>query len=332
MEDLITVVVPIYNREKYLHETMESILNQTYKNLEIILVDDGSTDNSLSILKYYERLDKRVKVITQKNMGICMAMKNALSISNGEYIARCDSDDINELDRYEKQLKYLKENNYDAIGLYLKSFGNGNENAKKGMEIFNNKPILNSFDQENRINTGSNIGGGGFFSKACVLKKFNPFHKDYGLVEDVYLYITLHKNGCKIGILEEVLYNYRVHHTNTSLSTGNRKNVVSKYFEALFRFLFNEKLEEYKSVVIIKREDEEKLIKDTFKNYFNHLNIKFVNEYSFENFVQNEIFNYRSEDTIFFAGNMFFKCVLDILKYRNYKMYENLFLLVDCYY
>ena len=80
MEDLITVVVPIYKREKYLHETMESILNQTYKNLEIILVDDGSTDNSLRIARYYERLDKRVKVITQKNMGICVAMKNALAI------------------------------------------------------------------------------------------------------------------------------------------------------------------------------------------------------------------------------------------------------------
>ena len=332
MEDLITVVVPIYNREKYLHETMESILNQTHKNLEIILVDDGSTDNSLRIARYYERLDKRVKVITQKNMGICVAMKNALAISSGEYIARCDSDDINELDRYEKQLKYLKENNYDMVGNYYKSFGNGNDAAKKGAEFFVNRSIKNDYDQYVRICTGSSINGGCIFAKACVLKKFNPFHKDYGLVEDGYLYITLHKNGCKLGILEEVLYNYRVHHTNTSLSTGNRKKCVDKYFEALFRFLFNEKLEEYKSVVIIKREDEEKLIKDTFKNYFSYLNVKFVNEHNFEDFIQNEIFNYKSEDTIFFAGSMFFKCVLDILKYRNYKMYENLFLLVDCYY
>ena len=148
----------------------------------------------------------------------------------------------------------------------------------------------------------------------------------------MYLYITLHKNGCKIGILEEVLYNYRVHDTNTSLQASGRKEIVYKYFEVLFRFLFNEKLEEYKNIVIIKREAEEKFIKESFKNYFSYLNVKFVNEYSFENFVQNEIFNYRSEDTIFFAGSMFFKCVLDILKYRNYKMYENLFLLVDCYY
>lgn len=332
MEDLITVVVPIYNREKYLHETMESILNQTHKNLEIILVDDGSTDNSLRIARYYERLDKRVKVITQKNMGICMAMKNALAISNGEYIARCDGDDINELDRYEKQLKYLKENDYDIVGAYVQSFGNGNNAAKKGVEFFVNSSIKNDYDQHVRILTGGCINGGCIFAKTSILKKFNPFHKDYGLIEDGYLYIILHKNKCKIGILEEVLYNYRIHHTNTSLSTGNRKNVVIKYFESMFRFLFNEKLEEYKSVVIIKREDEEKLIKDIFKNYFNHLNVKFVNEHSFEDFIQNEIFNYKSEDTIFFAGSMFFKCVLDILKYRNYKMYENLFLLVDCYY
>lgn len=332
MNDLITVVVPIYNGEKYLRETIESILNQTYRNLEIFLIDDGSTDNSLKIAKYYEKVDKRVKVFTQRNVGISMTMKRAVMYSNGEYIARCDQDDINELNRYEKQLLYLKENDYDMVGCYYKSFGNGNSTIKRNIEISVNRPIKNYFDQYRRYCDGICIYGGSIFSKLSVLKKFNPFHRKYVAMEDVYLYIILHKNGCKIGILEEVLYNYRIHHTNTSLSTGNRKKCVDKYFEALFRFLFNEKLEKYKNIVVIKREDEEKLIKDTFKNYFNYLNVKFVNEHSFENFVQNEIFNYKSEDTIFFAGSMFLKCVLDILKYRNYKMYENLFLLVDCYY
>lgn len=64
MNDLITVVVPIYNGEKYLRETIESILNQTHRKLEIFLIDDGSTDNSLRIAKYYEKVDKRVKVFT----------------------------------------------------------------------------------------------------------------------------------------------------------------------------------------------------------------------------------------------------------------------------
>ncbi len=126
MRDLITVVVPIYNGEKYLRETIESILNQTHRKLEIFLIDDGSTDNSLKIARYYEKVDKRVKVFTQSNLGISMTMKRAVMYSNGEYIARCDQDDINELNRYEKQLLYLKENDYDMVGCYYKSFGNGN--------------------------------------------------------------------------------------------------------------------------------------------------------------------------------------------------------------
>lgn len=162
MEDLITVIVPIYNREKYVAETIESIINQTYKNLEIILVDDGSSDNTLSIIKHYERLDSRIKVFVQKNMGICMAVRNAFRISSGKYIARCDSDDINELDRYEKQLKYLKENNYDMVGAYLKSFGNGSEAGKRGMENFNNREVRNKAQEWLRIYTGGTVGGGGY--------------------------------------------------------------------------------------------------------------------------------------------------------------------------
>ena len=69
MEDLISVIVPIYNRDRYLHETILSVINQTYTNLEIILIDDGSSDNVLKIIKHYEKLDKRIKVITQKKYG-----------------------------------------------------------------------------------------------------------------------------------------------------------------------------------------------------------------------------------------------------------------------
>ena len=330
MEDLITVIVPIYNRENFVADTIESIINQTHKNLEIILVDDGSSDNTLSIIKHYQRLDNRIKIFIQKNMGICMAVKNALKISNGKYIARCDSDDINELNRYERQLKYLKENDYDMVGAYVKSFGNGSEVAKAGMEIFSNRAVRDRSEQLSRIYNGGTIGGGLMLAKADVLREFDPFHEDYGLVEDVYLYITLIKNNCRIGIMEEVLYNYRVHDSNTSLS-NNRKNVVDKYFEVIFRFLFNDVLYKYKNIVIIKREQELNLIRNSLNKYFGNLNFNFVSEIDFDNFLKMEILNYKSEHTIFFVGGMFFKYLDEILKHRNYKLYENLFMLVDCF-
>ena len=331
MEDLITVIIPVYNREKYLHESIESVLNQTYKNLEVILIDDGSIDNSLNICKYYERLDKRVKVLTQKNKGISIAMRNAVKVSKGKYIARCDSDDINELDRYEKQLKYLKENNYDVIGLYVKSFGNGSEVAKKGMEKFMNLPIESYEDQAERIYIGSTIGGGIFFAKADIVKKINPFHKDYGLVEDVYMYIMFHKNNCKLGMLNEVLYNYRVHNSNTSLS-GSRKHVIAKYFDVLFSCFYYEKLFNYKYIVIMKREAEEIFIKDVFKNKLNNFKPIFVNEHIFKKFMKDEILKYKSNETIFFVGSKFMKQVIPFLNSQNYQLYTNVFYMVDCYY
>ncbi len=331
MEDLITVIVPIYNREKYVSETIESIINQTYENLEIILVDDGSTDNTLRILKHYERIDNRVKVFVQKNMGICMAVKNALRISSGEYIARCDGDDINELDRYEKQLRYLKENDYDAVGAYVKSFGNGSETAKRGMEFLNNVGIRDGVEQWIRVYNGKTIGGGLLMARAQVLREFQPFHKDYGLVEDVYFYINLTKNRCRIGILEEVVYNYRVHHENTSLCS-NRRTVVGKYFEVLFRFLFDEHLKEYKNIVIIKREEELNLIVDSLDKYFKGLNFIFINEHNADYFVENEVLSYAPEESILFVGGMFLKYFIEILNQGNYyRLYYNFFPLMDCF-
>ena len=92
-KDLISVIVPVYNVEKYLEECVNSIINQTYKNLEIILVDDGSTDRSGKICDEYAALDKRVKVIHKENSGQAGAINLALDCANGEYIGFSDPDD-----------------------------------------------------------------------------------------------------------------------------------------------------------------------------------------------------------------------------------------------
>ena len=331
MEDLITVIVLIYNRDKYLHECIESIINQTYKNLEIILVDDGSSDRSLNICKYYERLDNRIKIITQKNQGISMAMENAFKLSKGNYITRCDSDDLNELDRYEKQLKYLKENNLDVIGNYINVFGDIEDPDKEGLEDFLNMPMKDFYDQESKILVGSCIGGGVFFSKASILKKFNPFHKDYLLVEDVYMHIMLHKNNCKLGMLEEILYNYRMHDKNTSIGL-NRKKVIEKHLECLFKYFFYDKLLEYENIIIIKREEEESIIKNIFKNNLSNFNPLFINEHSIEDFISNKLNNYKPYETLIIVGVEYNKKIEKALKNKNYYLYNNLFYLADFYY
>lgn len=90
---MISVIIPVYNVEKYLEKCLESVCNQTYKDLEIILIDDGSTDSSGSICDRYAKLDSRVKVIHRENMGLAYTRNQGLDLASGEYIAWCDSDD-----------------------------------------------------------------------------------------------------------------------------------------------------------------------------------------------------------------------------------------------
>jgi len=114
----ISVLMSVYNGEKYLRELVESILNQTYKNFEFIIINDGSTDNTLNILKGYN--DSRIKIYSQENIGLTKSLNKAIRLSKGKYIARVDVDDIATPRRLEKQIDFLNSN--PEIGL-VGSFG-----------------------------------------------------------------------------------------------------------------------------------------------------------------------------------------------------------------
>ena len=106
--ELISIVVPIYNVEKYLEKCVESILRQTYKNIEIILVDDGSPDLCGEICENYKKIDKRITVIHKKNGGLSDARNYGIKHSNGKYITFIDSDDYVERDYIEYLYNLIK--------------------------------------------------------------------------------------------------------------------------------------------------------------------------------------------------------------------------------
>ncbi len=108
LKPLVSVIIPIYNVEKYLDDCLESIINQTYKDLEIILINDGSTDRSLDIAETYVNKDKRVKLINQKGQGVAMARNNGLDKMDGQYIMFLDSDDKISKDAIEILLRPIK--------------------------------------------------------------------------------------------------------------------------------------------------------------------------------------------------------------------------------
>lgn len=112
---LVSVIIPVYNTHEYLNECLNSVVNQTLKDIEIILVDDGSTDGSLEILTKYKMEDPRITVLTQENKGASSARNRGLDIAKGEYIAFVDSDDMIDTDAYEISYRQAKAANADIL-------------------------------------------------------------------------------------------------------------------------------------------------------------------------------------------------------------------------
>lgn len=110
MENLLSVIIPVYNTEQYLSKCLDSVINQTYDNLEIICVDDGSTDHSLSILNSYAKRDARIKVYTQNNSGQSVARNLGMSVAHGDFVTFIDSDDYLDHRAYEKSINKFTKN------------------------------------------------------------------------------------------------------------------------------------------------------------------------------------------------------------------------------
>lgn len=148
MDNLISVVVPIYNTSKTIERCVNSILMQTYKNLEIILVDDGSTDNSLEICKKLQEKDSRIIVVSGKNQGVSAARNIGINRASGDYIAFVDSDDYIKPEMYERLINIAQKNNVQLVFCNYEEFdGQGN---KKRTDQFSNivgeKELINNID------------------------------------------------------------------------------------------------------------------------------------------------------------------------------------------
>ena len=110
----------VYNGERWLNECIRSVLKQSFLDFEFLIIDDGSTDNSLEIIKKYKKQDQRIKIISQKNIGLTKSLAKGVSLSNGDWIARIDCDDICEKDRFKEQYQYAKKNNFHLVGSFAR--------------------------------------------------------------------------------------------------------------------------------------------------------------------------------------------------------------------
>ena len=199
---LVSIIIPVFNTEKYLAECLESVIIQTYKNIEIICINDGSLDNSQNILEKYAEIDKRILVINQSNQGVVCARNNAIKKSNGEYIYPLDSDDKIAPTCIEKLIHKILNSNYSAVGCDVEIFGEI-EYINDIKEIKQNPTKFNMYLLQNCCLVSA------MYPKNLWIKYGGydeSFNRD---CEDLDFWLNFIDDNKKIFILRETLFYYR---------------------------------------------------------------------------------------------------------------------------
>ena len=228
---LISVIIPCFNADKYLHEALESILTQTYTNLEIILINDGSTDKTRQICQTYLKNDRRILYIENKvNLGLIYTLNIAISKASGEFIARMDADDLSEKNRIQIQLSYLLEHpEVDILG------SKSNHLIDKVGFVNNINPIYLEYNTLKISSLFSQpLIHGSVLAKTNLLKK-NPYNPEYKHSEDFELWLRLLDQGAVIANINDQLYSYRIN--NSGVSFSNTHKQIESHIKASHLYL-----------------------------------------------------------------------------------------------
>ena len=222
-EDLISIIMPTYNCAKFIEETIKSIQAQTYNSWELIIVDDCSTDNTKEIVERYIKSDTRIKYnCLEKNSGAAVARTTAMNLANGEYMAFCDSDDIWTNNKLEKQLAFMKKNNYYFT---CTAYEQIDENSNSLGKIIKPKEKCNY----NRLLLDCPVGNSTVMYNVKEMGKFEV--PNIRKRNDDALWLQMLKKEKYIYGMPEVLMKYRIR--KNSISSNKFK--VIKYHWILYR-------------------------------------------------------------------------------------------------
>jgi len=226
--NLITVIVPVYNTEKYLDRCIVSIINQTFKNIEILCINDGSTDNSLKILSDYANKDNRIRIINQVNKGLSVARNTGIKAANGVYILHVDSDDWIEPDMCETMYKEAEKYDADIVTSHVYfDYPHKTILKKEPYKKTNNfSDFLTTFTVKRGINSVCNK----LIKRDLYLLNNIEHYEDISLGEDSSALLRLILFARVIAAVNKAFYHYDI---KTSSMTGSAKKNVMEYIQAL---------------------------------------------------------------------------------------------------
>ncbi len=230
---MISLIIPVFNVEEYLRQCLESIIKQSFSNYEVIIVDDGSTDKSMEIIREYEKKFKRVKILSQRNKGVSEARNLALKHAKGEYVLYIDSDDFLKFNMLELMVNKANKTKADIVMCnYNLYYGVNNKNNRVVSYNVLEDKIYSSSEVIDMI-LNFNIQGqlwNKLFKRSLLLE--NNFEFESGrYVQDIFPVFKVINKSNKIAFINEYLYYYRQRET----STIHKKNtkLAEDYYHAM---------------------------------------------------------------------------------------------------
>ena len=228
MSDKISVVIPVYKVEQYLRRCINSILGQSYKNIEIILIDDGSPDKCGKICDEYKKKDSRIKVIHKVNGGLSEARNYGIDVATGEYIIFVDSDDFVNENMCEILLSNAKKYSADIVGCNFKEVFTNNKSKINEQKMKNNIEIYSNIEMIKQLyfnlTTDKNVVWNKIYKRKIFFDKKIRFPVGI-LHEDDYIIYKLYYKANKVVYINDILY-YYFRHENTITYNFSNKNII----------------------------------------------------------------------------------------------------------
>jgi glycosyltransferase EpsH len=246
---LISIIVPVYNSEKYLDKCIQSIINQTYSNFELILINDGSKDSSIEICKKYYSIDNRIIIIDKENEGVSVARNKGIERAKGDWISFVDSDDWIEVDTYEQILNSLENEELDIIlwNCFINKINNEENNSclrynktifnKEEINILQRKFLCKGIKEYKPYVWGIGAPWCKLYSSRLIKNNKLMFVPGLTRNEDGLFNLYAFEYSNKVMYIPTCYYHYRV--LSNSLSHGRKNNIISdteKNLEELIRF------------------------------------------------------------------------------------------------
>lgn len=321
----VSVIVPIYNVEKYLRRCLDSILNQTIENIEVICIIDGSPDNCEAICREYSNLDKRIKVFTKENNGVSSARNLGLKIAKGKFLYFIDPDDHIELDMLYNMVDIAEQNKCDVIISGYKILPCKRE-VKPLYELNKKLNPLEMIKNNNLVHSNNDLCfSWRFLYRSEIIKKNNiKFNKDIKIGEDFIFNLEVLINSKSAYVTDKTDYYYTIDNSNSAMRT-KYKSYLEK--NLMLQYKIKRKLSEESRLYEVKHYRKDmanyyinNMLPLTFKNLFNgpevnkNLGIKRILKYEMFRESFKEIgFNYKVNNYKEYIAYL-------ILKFRVYPL------------